>query len=743
MEGHKSNPNPLHLILLGVVLFLAAELSRLFSLPDQPLSALWPPAGIFLGSLLVLGWRALWVLVPVMLAWSLFWQQVPWFFAFSFVAGITLGSSLATLLMQRQGRSSLNKISLKFMLSLYVQGAVIGSGLASFLGALGFWAASPESQGYVFHDVWLIYWGFEAMGVVLFAPLVLMVLGKGWRFFIKVWMDFKRPELLIWLMVALGASLTTLLLETSGFSIYATALAYTFFPLLCWLVMTARIETSVLLLPVFVGLFVAFALLGWGGVQLVADIQGLVRLLLQVAVMVVLAQLIAAINAERGQLTVLFKRQAREDYLTGLDNERELNRDLQKWIATQPSAQSTRFAASPPWLVYVDVLDFEDIGDLIGFEGSHSLEQQIARQLKVLRQPDEQLARLGPGRYALTLGARTALEMELLLAGTYQALNDQEFTSDQQATRIRIALGAIPLDGELDSPARYLSAAHQASLIARQGSERIHQAHQSKTLIAKRQELTQKFESLKRALPDNRLQLFAQAIQPIQESNEGVSFEILLRMQDPDGSIVPPGEFLPAAETFGFMLEIDHWVIRNTLHSLAREPEWLALTEKCGINLSGASLSSPDLVNFIDTQLQATGVPAHKLSFEVTETESIRDAALAARLITQLRDLGASVALDDFGTGLATFDYLRSYEFDYLKIDGVFIRNLETSQVDQSMVKATCEVAQSLGLKTIAEFVEGEPLVARLRDLGVNYAQGFGIGRPIPLAEFFAQKTKA
>jgi len=138
MEGHKINPNPRHLVFLGVILFLAAELSRLFSLPDQQLSALWPPAGIFLGSLLVLGWRALWLLVPVMLAWSLLWQQVHWFFAFSFVTGMALGSSLATVLIQRQSRNQFKKISLKFMLSLYVQGAVVGSGLASLLGALGF-----------------------------------------------------------------------------------------------------------------------------------------------------------------------------------------------------------------------------------------------------------------------------------------------------------------------------------------------------------------------------------------------------------------------------------------------------------------------------------------------------------------------------------------------------------------------------------------------------------------------------
>lgn len=747
MAGHKDSPRflALHpylsfrpglLLALGLLLVLTAELSRFFTLPDQQLSALWPPAGIFLGGLLVFGWRVLWVLVPAMLAWSILWQQTSWYFAVSFVLGMALGSGVAAVLIQRQGRSQVKKISLRFMLALYVKGAVLGSGIASLMGALGFWVASREEQVFAFHDIWLIYWGFEAMGLVLFTPLVLLALLKGKRFLVKVGVDFKRPELLIWLMLALGAALTTLLLETSGLSIYATALAYSFFPLLCWLVMTARLETSALVLPVFAGLFIAFALLGWGGVQLVTDMQGLVRLLLQVAVMMVLAQLIAAINAEREQLTLLFKRQAREDYLTGLDNERELNRDLQKWMLQTSS--SLQVTAKPPWLVYVDVLDFEEIGDLIGFEGSHSLEQQIARQLKVLRQPDEQLARLGPGRYALTLGERTAMEIELFLAATYQALNDQQFKSSQQTTRIRVALGAVPLDRELDSPARYLSAAHQASLLARQSAERIYIAEKSHALVAKRQQLAQKFELLKTALPENRLLLFAQLIQPLEVSSEQVSFEILLRMQSPEGKILSPAEFLPAAETFGYMLEIDHWVIRNTLHTLAAQPDWLAKTEKCAINLSGTSLSSPDLVDFIAGQLQISGVPANKLSFEITETESIRDASLAAQLIAQMRALGASVALDDFGTGLATFDYLRSYQFDYLKIDGVFIRNLETSLVDQSMVKATCDVAQSLGLKTIAEFVEGEPLAARLRNLGVNYAQGFGIGRPLPLAEFFA-----
>lgn len=728
----------LNFVVLGVVLLISAELSRYFTLPDQQLSAIWPPAGIFLGALLVLGWRSLWVLVPVMLAWSLLWQQAPWLFGFSFVLGLALGSGLAALLIQRLGRASLKRINLKFMLALYLRAAFLGSGVVAFFGALGFWIAQNGYADFSFHDVWLIYWGFEALGVVLFTPLVILSLLKGWRFLFKIWIDFKRPELLIWLMMALSSAFLTLLLEAAGYTIYATALAYTFFPLLCWLMMTAKMETSVLVLPVFAALFIAFALLGWGGVQQVESIHGLVRLLLQIAAMVVLAQLIAAINRERGQLIEKFKRQASADYLTGLDNHRELHRGLQLLLNVR--YESTAVTKPGSWLVYIDVLDFEALGDLLGFEGAQGLELQIARQLRVLRQPDGQIARLGPGRYALTLGYRVKEEVELLLAAVYQALNDQQFRSGKQSTRIRVALGALPLDGRLATPSRYLSAAHQASLLARQRPERIYLAEQSESLIAERQQLTQRFETLKTALAENRLLLYAQPIESIQQPDPGLSYEILLRLQSHDEKVLPPVEFLPAAETFGFMLEIDHWVIRNTLQQLAENPVWLERTEKCSINLSGASLSSPDLVHFIAQQLDFARVPAHKISFEVTETQTIHDAQLAARLIGELRHLGVSVALDDFGTGLATFDYLRSYEFDYLKIDGVFIRNLERSLIDQSMVKAICEVATTLGLKTVAEFVEGEPLVKHLRELGVHYAQGYGIGRPLPLDKFFAER---
>lgn len=223
----------------------------------------------------------------------------------------------------------------------------------------------PKSDRlFAFHDVWLLYWGFEALGVILFTPLSLLLMTRRRRYLSRILTDLRQPQLLLWLMIALLAVGLTLLLETQGQGIYASALAYTFFPLLCWLVMTARSETLVLALPVFVALFMAFALRGWGGIAQIETVSGLVRMLTQEAGMVIMAQLIAAINIERGQLLQLFRRQAREDYLTGLDNERELIRHLGCLLQQKvPALPEQR------WLVDVDLLDFEDLADQMGFEG--------------------------------------------------------------------------------------------------------------------------------------------------------------------------------------------------------------------------------------------------------------------------------------------------------------------------------------------------------------------------------------
>lgn len=391
--------------------------------------------------------------------------------------------------------------------------------------------------------------------------------------------------------------------------------------------------------------------------------------------------------------------------------------------------------------VDVDLLDFEDLADQMGFEGAHGLERELTSQLRKLRSSDMQAARLGPGRYLLVLNMMDRAVLLKWLDQLYTQLNDQVFVSAGQSTRIRISLGAVPLDGSIATAAGYLAACYQATLQARQRSRRILVAETSQELMAERQQLSQKFEALKQALPENRLKLFAQPILDLSGTAVGQSYEILLRMMSTEGQLLSPAEFLPAAERFGYMQEIDRWVIRHTLQALADHPDWLQQTRKCAINLSGASLSDTELVPYIHSALQTSGVPAEKISFEVTESERIHSTQRAAEQISALRALGCSVALDDFGTGLATFEYLKSFEFDYLKIDGAFIRNLERDAVNQAMVQGTCAVARALGLQTIAEFVEGEGVIRQLKQLGVNHAQGYGIGKPVPLAELFVDSA--
>ncbi|HET8848403.1 MAG TPA: EAL domain-containing protein [Marinobacter sp.] len=350
--------------------------------------------------------------------------------------------------------------------------------------------------------------------------------------------------------------------------------------------------------------------------------------------------------------------------------------------------------------------------------------------------PDACPARIGNGIFSLIAGDVDKPALMDKLGRIYRAFNDEMFSTDGQQTRVRIAIGAVELNGQLDDQGQYLSAATQASLMARDRLPRIQVVQDVAGLMLSRKGMTQRLELLKDALSNDRLVLFAQPIRPIGRAEDELSYEILIRLQDPNGDYLPPGVFLPVAEAYGFMRQIDQWVIRRTLETLAANPEWLARTRKCSINLAGVSLSTEDILTFITQTFEQTGVPPAKIGFEVTETQHIQSREVAERVTEGLRHLGCSVSLDDFGTGLATFDYLKSFQFDTLKIDGVFIKSITTSEEDRRIVKAMCDVARGMGLKTVAEFVENTDMMILLQELGVDYGQG--LGRPGPLGEMFS-----
>lgn len=708
---------------LFVFLIVSAEISRLFTLQDYSLSVIWPPAGIFLAAVLVFGFRVLPVLMLAMIVWSQVFQGASWTLSLVFSLGLAVGSWVGAKAMQP---ASADLSPTQQLARLYLGGVLLASGLSSLFGTAGILLDQGNDQSFAFHDIWLIYWGFEAFGVMLFTPIAVLVLLDPGRLFRNVLEDLARGELKILLSVSVLMASLSVLLSVQGQSLYATVAAYTFFPLLCWLVLTAARATLFSLLPVFLVAFVIFALKGWADVQLIQNIEGLVKLLLQLASILLLAHLVATLTLERNRLLDSFKRQAVRDHLTGLQNDRGFNSFLSDVMLKSEQGKYR--------LVQLELLDFDDLRLMIGFDAACDIERSLSQQLMLL--DTHQLSRLSAGSY-VWLMSDDSDRLDYKLNTLYDSLNGQSFGARDIERPVQVAIASISLDRRLNTPVKCLTALNQAVEVARKSPRRIWKEVQTVKLIEQRQALIDQFDALKLTLKENRLQLFAQPMQMLDENeqSQGLIFEILVRVADKTGEIHPPATFLNVAKMFGYMSAVDYWVIEETFKYLAAMPERHQQTERCSINLSGQTLMSSGLLEHIELCFNKYALGSHKICFEITETEVIEDDRLAEQVINRLRSLGCKVALDDFGTGYASYEYLYRYAFDYLKIDGRFVRNMLTHPVDQVTVKSIAQVAEAMGLETVAEFVESPSMINVLRGFGVTYAQGYAIAHPQPLSK--------
>ncbi|MDR6355028.1 EAL domain-containing protein (putative c-di-GMP-specific phosphodiesterase class I) [Pseudomonas psychrotolerans] len=241
---------------------------------------------------------------------------------------------------------------------------------------------------------------------------------------------------------------------------------------------------------------------------------------------------------------------------------------------------------------------------------------------------------------------------------------------------------------------------------------------------------------LREALEQHRFELHAQPIVATRDSgSDEQHVELLLRLRDVQGQLISPATFIPAAERFGLMSSIDRWVVRQVLVELV---PWLQARPQLhvGINLSGNSLSDADFLPELLELIAASPLDPQRLLFELTETAVINKLSVASQLISQVRERGCRIALDDFGAGLSSFTYLKNFRVDYVKIDGSFVRNLDQDPLDRAIVESINQVAHHLGAATIAEFVESQATFELLRQIGVDYAQGYALGKPIPLKDW-------
>jgi diguanylate cyclase (GGDEF)-like protein len=416
--------------------------------------------------------------------------------------------------------------------------------------------------------------------------------------------------------------------------------------------------------------------------------------------------------------------QANHDPLTGLVNRREFERRLRQVLENAGQDDGTHHA-----LCYMDLDQFKVVNDTCGHAAGDHLLKQLASLLRQHVRESDTLARLGGDEFGLLLAGCQLDKARQIAEGLCEAIKNFRFVWDEKVFTVGVSIGIAAVDAS-STLTDVMVAADSACYVAKdQGRNRVHVFDMDDRELAQRHGEMQLISQIQQALDEDRFELRYQRIAGLQAGGRGEHAEILLSMIDPQGARVAPGLFLPAAERYGMMAALDRWVISRALHLAGSAPA-LAGVEQLAINLSGQSVGSEGLPDFVLQELERSGLDPRRICFEITETAVIANLAKAKHFIRVLREKGCRFALDDFGSGLSSFGYLRNLPVDYLKIDGAFVRHITTDPIDRAMVTSINDMGHAMGIKTIAEFVENEATLRLLTELGVDYAQGYFHHRP-------------
>lgn len=427
--------------------------------------------------------------------------------------------------------------------------------------------------------------------------------------------------------------------------------------------------------------------------------------------------------------------QASHDALTDLVNRREFEQRLRQAMELAQQRQGVHS------LLYLDLDQFKLVNDTCGHVAGDELLKQISRELRAKLRDSDILARLGGDEFGVLLEHCPIQKGYQIAEVLHSIIKSQPFRWDEHLFNIGVSIGVVEINEFSRSLRELLSAADIACYAAKeQGRNRIHLYRESDEELNRRHGEMHWASRINKALQEQRFELYIQEIIPLNEENERTHGEILLRLRTSDGTLVPPGHFIPAAERYDLMVNLDQWVIRNTFHALGKLPQQQLETLQVSINLSGSSLGTPTLSRYIEAQFMESGIPPQAICFEITETAAIGNLEHATRLIRTLRDRGCNIALDDFGSGLSSFAYLKNLPVDYIKIDGLFVRQMSEDPMDLAIVQAIHQVANTLQIQTVAEFVENTTLLNMLRDIGIHFSQGYAVHHPEPLLKWLAGK---
>jgi diguanylate cyclase (GGDEF)-like protein/PAS domain S-box-containing protein len=418
--------------------------------------------------------------------------------------------------------------------------------------------------------------------------------------------------------------------------------------------------------------------------------------------------------------------QATHDALTGLVNRREFEGRLEEAIESGHRGDGQHV------LCYLDLDRFKVVNDTSGHLAGDSMLREVAKVLRDAVRDSDTVARLGGDEFGMLLIGCPLEKARQIADDVCRAVGDYRFVWKDKIFNIGVSIGLVEISRESGTLEELFAAADSACYVAKkQGSGRVAVYSARDEALARHSGEIQWLQKLQNALKDNRFQLYSQPIVPAYGQNGGgPAMEVFVRLQDEAGHEVPPSEFVRAAERYRLMSLVDRWVVQTTLAALGRGAIPIPANRSVAINISGQTLGDVQFLEFVVECLDSTGVTPSQVCFEITETAVVANLDHARRFVGVLHGMGCQFALDDFGSGVGSFSNLKNLPMDYLKIDGSFMRNLARDSVNQAMVTAMIKLARTLNFKVIAEQVEDEAGLEAARRMGVDYIQGYAVGRP-------------
>jgi len=418
---------------------------------------------------------------------------------------------------------------------------------------------------------------------------------------------------------------------------------------------------------------------------------------------------------------------ASHDPLTGLINRREIERLLEKALLQVRTDGGTHA------LCYINLDHFKLVNDSFGHAAGDQMLRSFAEYLVGAVRDGDWAGRLGADEFAVFLARASQDEAKRVLQRLIRNLGQATFPISEGSPQLSCSIGVVEVTADAPDVNWLMSAADSACYAAKQaGRNRVHCFNEDRLALDERRQEAERLQRVSRAMAENRMLLYAQRIAKVGDPGY-LHYEVLVRMRDADGALHLPGQFMPAVERYGMAVALDRHVLGLLFRHLQVCPAHVRQLGLCNVNVSAQSIAEPSFLAFVCDLLERNRALAAKLCFEITETAAISNLTQARAFIDAVKARGCRMALDDFGSGLSSFGYLRQLPADMLKIDGAFVRDMDTDPVSRATVRAISELGRELQMEVVAEWVETSEVAATLTELGVQGLQGYGIERPQPL----------